>query len=477
MAINGSSLFSIIKPDFFGLLSGKNKQVNFLLLVETSEAFGTNLTLERKKLASILADYIAIMHFEEVGDEGESYNEDDIDVSSQTPATKANTFLRSLERRGWLDLDQDEDLNPIVSRTDAFIAIYDALSNLIAEETNTKEYATPLWNLYQNIINFDFKNATVSMQAVESSSNELSKALLSINSRIKRFVNKAMANSNIGEKEILQKLTIEYQRLTAYIAFHNLLTRNNPNKYINVILDKLYSFSDPDLLNQMTKDYLDTKQLKEDDSNWDLALSYFRNVINAVEEQMNNLESSLDVIAGRNRAYVKNSSDRIRFRLNNERDIKGEINSLLKKIKATNYELEDDISEVFKLYSFGQVDNKSMYTARALSRIAPKKLPFIKHEIDPEAMRRAEELVKQQNLYSIEAVNKFISAAMEGKTKCLASEIQVHDIEQLIKMLLVPVYSSNSDAIYIVKKLEGQMYTVMGFESQQYEIRIKEGVR
>ena len=64
MAINGSSLFSIIKPDFFGLLSGKNKQVNFLLLVETSETFGTNLTLERKKLASILADYIAIMHFE-----------------------------------------------------------------------------------------------------------------------------------------------------------------------------------------------------------------------------------------------------------------------------------------------------------------------------------------------------------------------------------------------------------------------------
>ena len=315
------------------------------------------------------------------------------------------------------------------------------------------------------------------MQAVESSSNELSKALLSINSRIKRFVNKAMANSNIGEKEILQKLTIEYQRLTAYIAFHNLLTRNNPNKYINVILDKLYSFSDPDLLNQMAKDYLDTKQLKEDGSNWDLALSYFRNVINAVEEQMNNLESSLDVIAGRNRAYVKNSSDRIRFRLNNERDIKGEINSLLKKIKATNYELEDDISEAFKLYSFGQVDNKSMYTARALSRIAPKKLPFIKHEVDPEAMRRAEELVKQQNIYSIEAVNKFISEAMEEKTKCLASEIQVHDIEQLIKMLLVPVYSSNSDVIYTVSKLEGQTYTVMGFESQQYEIRIKEGVR
>ena len=365
-------------------------------------------------------------------------------------------------------------MNPIVSRTDAFIAIYDALSNLIAEETNTKEYAMPLWNLYQSIVNFDFKNATVSMQAIESSSNELSKALLSINSRIKRFVNKAMSNSDYGEKEILQKLTIEYQRLTAYIAFHNLLTKNNPNKYINVILDKLYTFSDPDLINQMAKDYLETKQLKDDEKNVDIAVSYFRNVINSVEDQMNNLESSLDVIAGRNRAYVKNSSDRIRFRLNNERDIKGEINSILKKIKVKNID-DEDICEAFELYSYGQVDNKSLYTARALSKIAPKKLPFVKREVDPEAKRRAEELIEQQNLYSIDAINRFVLDSMEKKTKCLASEINVENIEELIKLLLIPVYSSNSDAVYTVNKLTNEYYSIMGFESQQYEIRIKEG--
>ena len=75
MGINGSSLFSIIKPDFFGLLVGKNKQVNFLLLVETNNAFGTNLTMDRKKLANILSEYIGIMHFEEVGSEEDAVDE------------------------------------------------------------------------------------------------------------------------------------------------------------------------------------------------------------------------------------------------------------------------------------------------------------------------------------------------------------------------------------------------------------------
>lgn len=481
MATNKLSLFSIIQPDFFGLLSGKNKNNNFLLLVETNKMFGTNLTLERKKLLEALSDYIFEMHFEGVGDIGEEDEIENYQKDAETQvvnsATKANLFLNSLVRRGWLDLDQDEDLNPIVSRTDAFIAIYNALISLIEEDTNAKEYATPLWTLYQSIENFDFRNATIAMQAIEKSSNDLSKSLLSINSRIKRFVNAAMTDQNVNEKEILKKLTIDYQKFPAYIAFHNLLTKNNPNKYSNKILNKLCELEEPACINQMVSDYILTKNISNTEENVHVAESYFQSIIRTVEEQMDNIESSLDVIGSRNRAYVKNSSDRIRFRLNNERNLKGEINSLLKKIKIINNESEDTIGEAFKLYSFGQIDNKSLFTARSLSRIAPKKLPFIEQKVDEEALQRAEKIIRQTNMYSINAINDFVLKTMKSKKRCMASEFKIEDMEQFIKLLLVPVYSSNSDSKYTVTKVNESIYRIMGYDSQDYEIRIKEDIK
>ena len=93
-------------------------------------------------------------------------------------------------------------------------------------------------------------------------------------------------------------------------------------------------------------------------------------------------------------------------RLNNERDIKGDINNLLKVIKQSS--IEDEFETDFEFYSFDQTDNKSLFTARALSKIAPKETAFIKHEINPEALAKAEELIKQREMYSIQSVNNFV---------------------------------------------------------------------
>ena len=84
-----------------------------------------------------------------------------------------------------------------------------AICELLENETNAKEFATPLLKLYRDLKNFDMANATASMQAVETDSKDLERALLSINSRIKRFVSKAMSDVNIGEKEILTRLTVD----------------------------------------------------------------------------------------------------------------------------------------------------------------------------------------------------------------------------------------------------------------------------
>ena len=470
---NKVSLFNVISPAFFSLLSSPNKETNFLLIAQTQQSFGKSTTIDRKKLVDDLADFIRMMHISNL-DEAFADGMDE-PIETQSPQTKASNFVRLLETRGWLDRDQDEDLNPIVQRTDAFVTIYSALCDLLENEVNAKEFASPLLSLYRNIRGFDMANATASMQAIETDSKSLERALLSINSRIKRFVSQAMADVNIGEKEILAKLTVDYQRLTAYIAFHNLMTRNNPNKYSAEILEKVYELRDPPVVETMVSNYLLTKDYKNPtDQQRREAHEYFIRVLADVEEQMNDIEDSLHVISGRNHAYVRSSSERIRFRLNHERNIKGEITGILKRIKAAGELAEEALGDPFLFYSFRQSDNKSLFTAKAAARIAPKKVPFVRREVSDEARQRAEEIIRQKNTFSLEAVNAFVLETLGHKKRMLASEVAIQGIDDFVKLILISVFSTNADARYTIGKTNGNEFQAMGFEIDDYEIRIKE---
>lgn len=464
-----TNLFDIINPNFFGVLSGRNRVSNFLLITEVSKFFGSQVTVERKRLIDYISEQIKIMHIEDVGDDVNEEETYELSGLTNQYNQKANIFITYLEKRGWLDRDRNQEFVDIVSRTDAFLEIFDSLMKLIQEETDAKEQSTALLSLYRNIRDFDYKNATTSVESIEIASKDLEKSILSINSKIKRFVDKAMSDSSLDEREILKRLTIDYQKLSAYISFHNLYTKNNPNKYSLAITNKIYDLQSDETMNQVIDDYCKTKGLNiEDDSERFKAKRYIEQVYEKVLFQIETIEQSISAIAARNYSYTSSSVDRINFRLNNERDIKGDINNLLKVIKQSS--LEDEFETDFEFYSFDQTDNKSLFTARALSKIAPKETAFIKHEINPEALAKAEELIKQREMYSIQSVNNFVLEQLGDREKLLANELHVDNIEDFIKMMLIPVYSTNSGSSYTVSKLKNQTFDCLQYIVDDYEI-------
>ena len=109
------SIFDVISPAFFSLLSSPNKETNFLLITKADQSFGKSITIDRKKLVDDLADFIRTMHISSVD---EAYSDEEQEpAEGQSPLAKANNFVRNLELKGWLDRDQDDNLNPIVQRT------------------------------------------------------------------------------------------------------------------------------------------------------------------------------------------------------------------------------------------------------------------------------------------------------------------------------------------------------------------------
>ncbi|MCR5490778.1 MAG: DUF5716 family protein [Bacilli bacterium] len=477
MTAGRTDLFDIINRNFFGLLSGQNKEVNFLLLCETDRAFGSSLTtLSRKKLVDILAEYIRTYALGNVGDIGESEEhefgvtpDNDPNDKGNSPREKAGAFVHALESRGWLEREIDENFNPIVSRTGAFLAVFNALLGLLRDEDDPNEYAASLLSLYRNVEGFDYQNATASLQAIQTDSETLSRSLLSINSRIKRFVGKAMGDNTLTEKAILQKLAVDYQRLNAYVAFHNLLTRNNPNKYSGRIITKLEEMRAPENFEKLVDDYIYTKALNKDSpESRRVAERYIHGVIEMVIEQMNNIEFSLTTISSRNRTYVSNSSERIRFRLTSERDIKGDIQSLL-KIMLWKMPGEDfDYGQSFQMHKFNQLDSHSPYTARSLARIAPKELPFNPIAKNQSAIEKAAMILQANDKYAPEAVFEFLDGKFGSRTEMKASELGVEGVDEFIFMMLAPAYCSAADTPYSTTTPLGVKFNCLGYDVEDY---------
>ena len=467
-------IFSILNPNFFGILAGKNKTTNVLLIFEISRIFSSSLTLLKDTLVSYLAEFMKLMNIEEIDEieDEDLYFDDEEDEDNER--SKASRFIKDLINRGWLEIDQDTKLNFIVNRTDGFIKIVDALLGLINDEVRPDEYSSAILNLYQTSKNFDYNNPTSTVETMDKINKEIENNLLSINSKIKRFINEVMSKSDATEKEILTKLTVDYQKLPSFIAFHNLLTRNNPDKYIDTILDSVNNLRHPEVLNLLLNDYVLVKGLNTKEiSSYEQARSYFYNVFTNIEFTMTHIGNSLNLISSRNATYVTNSKNRIRFRLNNEYDIKGSINTILKQIKDNETPNEEEIYSVFSLYSYGQIDDKSFYKPRNISRNAPKKVPLTIKVKDPALSQKAKELLEMKNMYSLDKVNEFVNLNLGEKTKAYINEFKVESVEDFIKLMLIPVYSSNSFASFEVNKPIDEEVVINGFRMKNYSVNKK----
>ena len=226
-------------------------------------------------------------------------------------------------------------------------------------------------------------------------------------------------------------------------------------------------------MHYLVKDYCDTKKLDIlNKDNEEIARKYIKNVLEKVRLQMENIEKSLGVISLRNYSYTSHSVDRIKFRLNNEKDIKQDINNILKTLKNTY--LSDDFEYAFDFYSAKQIDNHSTFKARALAKIAPKSIPFDNVEDNSEAVEKAKELIFEKEKFSINSINEFVISNLGKSNKKLVSEFCFNSMEDFIKIMLIPVYSSNSSAIYFISEPINKYFNYQDFEIQNFEVILKE---
>jgi len=472
------SLFGdVIPPNFFGILSGTNQARNFVLLWDLDDFFGDSINgVERDEIIQHVDSFISRNNMLDIGEDTTTQTGGSDKIASSTSRMRASLFVKDLVDRGWLEEEQI-GFTSFERRSDSFVAVFGALKGLVLGQDTQDEYSTALLNIYQ-IVSVHNANAYVeTIESIKKNREDLVAELKSIDSKIKRFINKALGGPEKGDKELLDNLVIKYRSQPYYRALIHLNDKENPYKFRFEVLKGLERYETVDLEDIVTA-FVKAKRgdLSGDDYQKarDEYREYVLEILHDTERTIDNLGEQVDSISRRNGSYISSTKEILNFRLNHGKNINGLIDSVLRQIKTVDSEERFDYSKAFEVPFFHQIDTDSLYRSRKVAAKAPKQISVTKTAADPALIEEAKRLSEYQSKFTREAVEAFVIGAMGDKPSIKASEIKIEGVDDALRLLMVPVYGNTEDSVYSVAKPSGNRFDGFMFNMDDFVISRKE---
>jgi hypothetical protein len=477
----GLSLFNeVLSPNFFGILTGANQARNFVLLWDLDDYFGDSINgVERSQIVQHVDDFLSANHMTEVGDEGDensSFAQSEGQVS--TSRVRASIFVKNLVDRGWLEEEQ-VGFTSYERRSDGFVSVFGALKGLVLGQNSQEEYSTALISIYQTVSFHSPKTFVQTIEDIKTNREILVANLKSIDSKIKRFIHKALNGPEKDDKELLDTLLIKYQTQPYYRALVHLNLEENPSKFQASILEGLERMETTHL-DAIVTAFVTTKEDNLQGEEYINARnkyqSFVLDILRKTEQTISTLSAQVDSIFERHSRYVTSTREILSFRLNHGKNISGLIDAALRKIKAMDEMGTFDYSKVFPVPYFHEIDSDSLYKSRKIAARAPKQVEMAIRTVDPTLAEEAKRLGEYQNKFTREAVELFILTSLGERSEMKASDIKVDNIDDALRLLMAPIFGSQLDSKYSVSPKSGSRFDSFGFNMDDYVISRKENL-
>ncbi|MCR4561928.1 MAG: DUF5716 family protein [Bacilli bacterium] len=478
-----ATLFNgILRPNFFGLLSSANKNGNFIMLWVIDDLYGDKLDangIDREIIVNAVDDHLKRYKNLEIDDEEtQAALEGETITQIKSTKDKARSFIRDLVDKGWLDEEILPDYTVTESRSDGFNAVFGALKNLVLEDIAMNEYSTPIIQIYNSLQNLDPQNRVQTIEMISSSRRQITKDLNSINSKIKRFINRALSNPKQSEKEMLEELLTRYVTLPAYRSFLNLIGENNVLKFvgqINIKIRKLWEEDREPYIRDLVKvKGYDISTPEAMNASFARAEKEIGDVLFGTIALFNDLSLTLRDLSKRNERYVTVSRAKLNFGINNAHDLSKDINNLLKMIKAKDKNGTFSYTDHFPITMTRYLSEDSIYSPRTYRGRLPSQVETNIREKNVDSVSRFELLAEKRGKYTKEQIIAFVEKSLAGRKEMLASQIQVENEDDAIKLVMIPVFSTKEHIPYRVQKLRGQTFEQGEYLIDEFKI-VKRG--
>ncbi len=456
------NFFDLVKDSFFNPFSNGNIRLNYdLLELINSKMSLNNLQVTKEEIADWIIDYLDNSPVEIFNDEMNKITD-----SSGFAYEKIRYFVKC----GWL-VEDFEGIRITYQMDEIGIQILETMANVIKEDTKSLEFSGFVYNIYSNLMHFNYEHAVDIIEQIYQISKELNSMLRGLNVNIKKFLTKLVSENEAQPKEILNTIFYEYQRKVVLKAFRNFREVDNPSKYKNKILAKIEELNQDENFEKLVNKYVEVKHDNINQKEYrDEANNFFKERFNYIRDQFDEIEDYISMLDRKNTNYISTANSRLNFLLNEETDVEGRIVEALKGLKDVEEEFFNESN--FDLFTGGNLDEYSLYTPMS-KRPKIKTSQIIQNvEFNQEEIDSYFELMFKENDYSVSKINEFVLDNLKDKFSSYASEFKINDFNELLKLLLVFIYAENNNVIYETK-ITDKTFSKLGYELNDFIIKRK----
>ncbi len=431
-------VFDIVGERFFSILHYKDKRLNYILLMEIKNFIDNEkriqLILKETIIEHLTKYFLDHKHIEVSNIDGES-------ISNKSAVNKAYEKFNLFRDTGWICEESVSNFKICVSFQDGAILMLDVLKKIVDNTTNTTEYTGYINSVYNLLLNFSYQNSTALLEQIKEQTDNLMNKLNSLNSTIRRFMTNLLKRTDLDEHMLFSTLLKEYHEQVIMVVFNNLKIKDNPNKYTDKIINILEGLYSEDI-DALVINYIETK--KSSDSK-DSIRNYIYNLIDNIIDDYRYLDEFISIIDQKNNKYLKSVEAKLKFLINNEFDVEGDINNLLKLLKNQ----ENSLENIINYNVIETITEASLYTPR-FNKEKVKSIPIIQKVLTEDERKLAAESLFLMNLYSIDKINKFIIKILGDSDFIILKDIEI-DNESFILIFLASLYAGERDVTYIVE--------------------------
>lgn len=462
------NLFDVINNRMFSVFSSKDKRANYDLLSTIYDIFTKDerkQTVFKEDLLDKLTAYIKGRDFDEFDDD------EGTNIASKSSRDKAAAKLRQFKKCGWVEEDNSEGFDIVVSLTDTAIALLETFKTMISKRERPLEYTGYFYIIYEALRNFEYSKSKALIEQVVKNTTELFNSLQGLHSEIKLYISKLVKRKDLTPHDVLDLLLNKYQDQVILTVFNNLKGRDNPSKYTSEILSKLKSIR-YDHLDDVVTNYALTANIKDLTAEiYEELEKNLKDDLDTVILRFESVNDFISVIDRKNRKFHSSALATLNFLMNNRNDIEGQVDKALKALKSVDAE---DYSEIIDIHTCRNIDEHSLYS-RAFNKEKKTQLPTKIPEILEDEVAANFDAIFGEDEFSKSKINEFVLCLFGNKERIAINEIPIKSEEDFLKLVLIQIYSQYEEMIYQIKYYE-DIELIFGYSMQSFDIIRRESL-
>jgi len=430
-----NKLFTILPTNFFSVLSAPNRYIYIdclFIIYESVDTIEDSFSGEREYVIAKLIDYF--------DDNNHDFQEEGVNTSRQKAVAVINTF----KAHGWLGEEELGDYKTSLNFFDYSIKIIEVLRRI--KDGEQIQYTGEIFAVYSLVSNFSVEEGVGILEQALSKTKEMLLKLKSLKANIYRFyysITQHTGKDNL--QNLLDLLLIDYKQNFFDSAYYNLKTTDALPRYKKAIVDALNKvYTNQETLEALVSEVCVTKKLDYMD-----AFAYVEDTIRFINESFEGLEMLVTAIDRKNEQYIHAVTAKIMFLTDNSDNIEGLLNRLFKLMMSQE---DYDFSQIFNLVNVRNIDTQSLYSIRRL-----REEPIIEEldevEFDDEAYQASLLKVLRPSNMTKEDINDYVNYLLKDRNVINASDLDIKDDNDIIRLLLIFVYSKSIGVEYDIQML------------------------